>query len=108
MAGSGPERLDPEPDDVLYKHLLTASKVHSGRVGVAPLKAKAAEIFIKGKRAVAFSGDIDVGNVRWTYVDDCARRRIKSRGLTLRSPTTVKMSVAETEKRMGVCSIPTQ
>ena len=52
---------------------------------------------------MAFDSDIDVGNVRWKYVDDYVRRWIKSRGPTLRSPTTtVKMSMAETEKSMGV------
>ena len=103
MAGSRPKRLDPESDDVLENYLLTVGKVHSGRVGVALLKATAAEIFIKGKRAVAFGGDIDVGSARWTYVEDCVRRWIKSRELALRSPTTtVEMRVAETEKRMGV------
>ena len=76
----------------------------SRRPGRAALpETRAAEIFIAGRRAAAFDGDIGAGNAKRNYEDDYVRRWIKSRGFTLRSPTTtVKMSMAEAEKRMKV------
>ena len=47
MAGSGAKRLDPESNDVLHNYILTVSKVHSGRVGVALLRAKALKSLLR-------------------------------------------------------------